>query len=522
MVRTSPWWVRLCAGSLAAALLFGCGSDAGPRVESRPAGPTAAATSMLSGAVPPVSRAPLEAVPGARFTPPVETEFRCDCPSRLLGTNGAERAAILRSLPLPGGPPGEPSVQVLDADGRIVWRFDDLELPTSDPAVAATSVLPLDEAIVAPTTGGYLVGLDWTDGSRLWELADVSSAPRRVPQHPDLFTITVTGFEVHNGSSYSTHRRVSVREASTGEPRWAGTSVDAFTVADDGSRLLAVRFGDEAAELIRVELPSGTASSVMVPGWQGRGTSLQLNADGTVSSDIGDNRFTVRVDWDGPEPAVDDLGTGWTVAREDVPSLPPDAEVIARHEETGTLLGSTVDGAGHPVTVFAADASGTRLWERPAAEVASWSMRKDGHVAFKNVSIHDAGARDAVVMLDLRWGFDELRGAADAARGPASLAYDLRTGTDLWEWGRSTHSGGQTIIREHGLVLVAEAGPLDETGAVAEPAPLRAALLDLRTGAPEWEMEAGAVTSVSVASDGAFAFLAVRDGPWLLSTQQDG
>lgn len=522
MAGSSPWCFRISIGSFVAALLLGCSSDDRPGVESSTPPTPSATAPMAAGGSPPASASPLERARGATFTAPVATEFECDCPSRLLGSNGADRAAILRSLPLSSRPAQDsPSVQVLNPDGEIVWQFDDLELSDSDPAVAATSVLAFHDAVVAPATGGSLVGLGWADGSRLWELADVQVAPRRVPGQPELFTIAHTGFETHGGSSYSTHPRISLREAATGEPRWVATDIHAFALAGDGSRLLAVRFGDDAAELIRVELPAGAATSVAVPGWQGRGTSLVLNEDGTISSDIGDERFTVRIAWEEREPAVHDLGTGWTVEREEPPPLQPDSEIIASHDGTGMLLASTLDDEGNPVNVFGADRGGTQLWQRPASEVASWAIRKDGDVLFKNVSIRDVAEREAVVVLDLRTGFDDLRGAADFTGGPATRVYDLRTGTDLWEWGRSMHSGGQTIMSEHGLALVAEAGPLDETGAVAEPAELRAALLDLRTGAAEWNLRADATTSAGVASDGVFAFVTVRDGPWLLSTAQD-
>ncbi|MFW6203856.1 MAG: PQQ-binding-like beta-propeller repeat protein [Actinomycetota bacterium] len=509
--------------SLAAVFLLGCEHDGGGKGASTPR-PLPAATSeaMALGGGPLETGSPPERTRPATFTAPIAAEFQCDCPSRLLGTNGVNRAAILRSLPLPSRPPLEPpSVQALNRDGEIVWEFADLELPAGDPAAAATSVLAFNNAVVAPAAGGSLVGLDWSDGSELWELADVGVAPRRVPERPGLFTIAATGAEVHGGASYPTHPRVSVREVVSGEPRWAARRIDAFTVADDGSRLLAVRFGDEAAELIRVMLPGGSTTRVSVPPWQGRGTSLALNEDGTLSSDIGDESHTVRVDWDKPEPAVHDLGTAWTV--EDAAPAPhtSDDEVIATHDATGIHLAATLDDTGRPVTVSATDDSQAQLWQRPAAEVASWEVGKDGDIGFRNTSIHEGPKGAPVVVLDLRSGLMDLQGAAGEPGRPAIRVYDLRTGTNLWEWGRSERSGGHTTIPGHGLVLMAEAGALDATGAVAEPAPLRAAMFDLRTGAAEWDLRDGQATYASVAADGGFAFVMRRDGPWLLSTARN-
>ncbi|MFW6034373.1 MAG: PQQ-binding-like beta-propeller repeat protein, partial [bacterium] len=380
MAGQSPWDARMIICSLAGALLLGCQPDGGGQGALTPQPvPSATSEAMALAGAPPETHAPPQRTRPATFTAPVATEFRCDCPSRLLGTNGTDRAAILRSLPLPGQPPREePSVQALDPDGKIVWRFDDLELPSSQPAVAATSVRAFDDAVVAPAADGSLVGLDWSDGSRLWELAEVAVAPRRVPGRPGLFTIAATGTEVHGGTTYTTHPRVSLREVSSGEPRWAATSIDAFTVAGDGSRLLAVRFGGNAAELIRVGLPGGSATSVTVHSWQGRGTSLALGEDGTIISDIGDERHAVRVDWEEPEPAVHDLGTGRTVEGAVPAPHSPDAEIVAAHEASGIHLAAALDDEGRPATVSATDDSGAQLWRRPAAEVASWEVGKDG------------------------------------------------------------------------------------------------------------------------------------------------
>lgn len=520
MAGQSPRAARMIIVSLAGALLLGCQPDGGGESAATPRpAPTVTSEAMALGGAPPETDAPPERTRPSTFTAPIATEFQCDCPSRLLGTNGADRAAILRSLQLPGQPlREEPSVQAVNPDGEIVWQFDDLELPSSQPAVAATSVLALGDAVVAPAADGSLVGLDWSDGSRLWELAEVAVAPRRVPDRPGLFTIAVTGTEAHGGTTYPTHPRVSVREVSSGEPRWAATSIDAFTVAGDGSRLLAVRFGDSAAELIRVGLPGGSATSVTVPSWQGRGTSLALDEDGTITSDIGGERHAVRIDWEEPEPTVHDLGTGRAVEGAVPAPHPPDAEIVAAHEASGIHLAATLDDAGRPATVSAADDSGMELWRRPAAEVASWEVGKDGDVAFRNVSIHEDPEGAPVVVLDLRRGLMDLRGAAEGNSGPAIRVYDLRTGANLWEWGRRNRSGGHAIMPGHGLVLTAEAGAFDETGAVTEPAPLRAALLDLRSGAAEWDLRNGQATYASVAADGGFAFVTMRNGPWLLST----
>jgi hypothetical protein len=514
----------LLAVTTTALILTACGGDDAPTAaESEP---DPAATDVPEDE----PTAPARTV---TFTEPIETVFECDCPSVVVGSNGVDRVAIVRSLPGPSMTDDqEPAtLQVLDSNGELAWDFD--ELPQIfDGGPGANGVTAYPSGVVVEGEDQTLIGLDWSDGSKLWDLPNVSVTPEQVRGQDDVFILAGQLFGQVDGESYTSHPRVSLVDVESGGRKWTAEDVDKYAVSRDGSYLVIARFDDDAAELTKVDVADGAETTVSVPSWTGAGWSLTIDDDDVIAAHFGASgereRQQVAVDWaagsteDVPEADESDSG----------PRVPghPDATRVDSDDDLDVVLAATLDDDGVPTTAFAVDAAGGVLWEKPAAEVTSWrtyvsEQTGEDRTSMRSLSLRPAGAADPVAVVDARpVPFEEVTGGVGTnASGPAYAAFDAMTGDELWTWGDRSRLGGITYVPEHGLAFVSEggvAGDGDDYFSDATAEPLNLELIDLRTGEADWTVTGDETRSGTAWTDGTFAIVHV-DGPWLMSVRAD-
>lgn len=472
------------------------------------------------------------------FTEPVETELACDCYSQLIGADSTGRVAIAEDLPIPAmatqGAVEDPEtvLTVVDGDGNTVWSDD--SLTWTDGSVSnfvAPKSWATGSALIARADERTLVGLDWSTGDTLWTVPDVAFSvdPELVPERDDVFVLSGQAWDA-DGDTY--HPRVSAIDATDGSVRWDGREIRDYDVSPDGAFLLTADYGDDGATLTHVDLADGSTTEATVESWRGRGQSLNVRDDGTISAYIGpsgeNERMVVEVaDWDG-DPTVTEVAeesddTG-------VPGL-PEADEVATHEESGLVLAATLDAEGEPETAVMVDADGNQLWDVPAEEVLRWheSSRSD---ASGDPEVYTGGAEfvslpddQVLVVADRTPAFAEegYSGSVAGSGGDAFTAYDARSGDELWSWGDQARMSSFAALEEDGVFYVAQGGTHGGGGREdIEPTALTMALLDLRTGEPDWQVDAGPTTTATVhAVDDLVVVRIDGDQPWRVSKRTE-